>query len=127
MTARRVLDFAIYVCVGLVLVLAIAWGAVWADSPSSWVFGRWVGLAVNTLIVFGCTVRDNASSLRRPSLLALLAALLAVHVSAFVVLLERVPEWGLGWWLFLTPTEYFAIGAILVLAGRRSNGPRRRI
>jgi hypothetical protein len=62
MTARRVRDFTIYVSIAIAVVLLILWGSIHNVEPGVGVIAKWGGLAVNTLIVFGYTIRNTRPS-----------------------------------------------------------------
>ena len=55
----------------------------------------------------------------------LMLLLLVLHLGVFTGVLLRLPEWRTTWWAVVTPVEYFLIGSLVVLVGRRSQGNRR--
>lgn len=118
MTARRVGDFVIYIAVGLAFVFVIYWMAVHVRGSGKEVIGKWVGLAVNTAIVFGYTIRENKSSFKRRSFWGILFLLLVLHLLVFSLLLRALDEWRVIWWAFVAPIEYVLIGSAVMLARR---------
>jgi len=123
-TARRVRDFAVYFSIAIAVVLLIVWGSMHSIKPGAEVIGKWGGLAVNTLIVFGYTIRHNRPSLRR-AFWALILLLFVVHAGVFMAVLGRLAEWKVAWWAVVTPAEYFLIRSVIVLAGHRRGDGRR--
>jgi lipopolysaccharide export LptBFGC system permease protein LptF len=72
-------------------------------------------LAVNTLIVFGYTIRNNPRSRKVLSFWALIIVILFVHLLFFSLVLEASEQWKLGWWVLVAPIEYLLIGLALGL------------
>ena len=125
MTARHVRDFTIYVSIAIAVVLLILWGSIHNVEPGVGVIAKWGGLAVNTLIVFGYTIRNTRPSDRSGSFWVLMLLLLVLHLGVFTGVLLRLPEWRTTWWAVVISVEYFLIGSLVVLVGRRSQGNRR--
>jgi hypothetical protein len=126
MTARRVGDFVVYIIIGVAFALAIAWGAIHSSESGAEIFGKWGGLLVNTLIVFGYTIRYNRPALKRSSFWAIVLIFLALHLLVFIVIFERISEWRVLWWVIVTPAEYFAIGSLLIATGHRRHSASHR-
>ena len=115
MTKKRVLDFCLYAVIAMGLVFFIVWGALHLRTPRSEIIGKWGGLAVNTLIVFGYTIRNNPRSRKVLSFWALIIVILFVHLLFFSLVLEASEQWKLGWWVLVAPIEYLLIGLALGL------------
>ena len=115
MRRARVRDFALYVAIGLTLVLLVVWGA--SHEISGDVVGRWGGLAVNTAILFGYTAKHHRASLKRGSFWFVISSLFILHLLLFVHVLQTFEGWRLAWWIIATPIEYVVVGLVLVLTG----------
>jgi hypothetical protein len=125
MTARRLGDFALYVLIGVVLFLVIAW----VEFITHWTgdeLGKWVSLAGSTLIVFGVTIQYHRRSLSRLSFWGVLGLLLSLHLLLFFRLMQSVERWPYSWWMVIMPVEGLAIGLLLLLLGFRPGTPRRK-
>ncbi len=81
--------------------------------------GKWVSLALSTLIVFGVIIHYNRRSLRRVSFGAFLGLLISLHVLVFSRLMQPVERWPYTWWMVIMPVEGFALGLLLTLLGFR--------
>lgn len=68
-------------------------------------FIRWDGLAGFTIVLFGFFIGDSEKVLRQWRFWALFAILLVVHLTAFVIVLSRVEEWRLTWFMVIV-VEY---------------------
>jgi len=67
MTANRMRDFALYIAISLLVGLSIMWLASHTDRSSAGKIFKWLGLAANTLIVFGYTIKFNRVLWKRRS------------------------------------------------------------
>ena len=82
-------DWLAYIGIGLALVIAIFLAAVYGpkNSPVSW---KWIGFAVNTLFVFGYTLKTVRFLWQRPRLWAVTTILVFLHGIAGWVVISRV-------------------------------------
>jgi hypothetical protein len=62
MTANRIRDFAFYIAIALLAGLLAMWLAFHADRSGAAKIFKWLGLAVNTLIVSATRSSSTASS-----------------------------------------------------------------
>lgn len=60
---------------------------------------RWVGLVGWTGVLVWVIFRQYKTSLRHARFWFAFSPLLLVHLTAFVVVLERYPEWGINWFM----------------------------
>ncbi len=117
-TARRLRDIAIYVAIGLLVVIA---AFLYQDN-----FGRdttpvakWGGLFGMTAILFGYAAASHKPLFRSPRFWGVLAGLLVIHVSIFVVVLLRATEWKVLWFVILFPIENIIIDFALSVSMHR--------
>ena len=113
---KRLLDFGLYIVIGLVLVAGVAistvhFGTFWESSREL------IGLGVMTAILFGYAANDHKVQFRRVSFWAVMLTLLLIHVLAFVLVLQRVENWSAFWFIPLYPVEFFLIYAALRFTG----------
>jgi len=119
MTLKRVCDLLLYVAIAVAFGFATIWVAGNSPRGSSGVIAKWFGLAANTLVVFGYTIRQLRPSWLRRSFWLILVALLSAHLLLFVSALGTMQTWRTTWWIVVTPVEYMVIGAALALMGYR--------
>ncbi|MEO5925835.1 MAG: hypothetical protein ABIR70_18600 [Bryobacteraceae bacterium] len=105
----RVLDFIIYISVGLLLVAAAIWSA---DNDrfglTERAFNVWTGGIAGALVVVGYVLKKHYNFTGQPIFWLLTLGLLAIHVLAVWFALS-LREWKLIWW---TPICLAEIGAI---------------
>ena len=90
-SASRLRDFAAYIAIGLCLGLACIWFAYHkVDS-------KWLVLAFETCLVFGCTIGWSRRLWRQPAFWVSLGFFLAIHLTGFVVVLQRISIWRAPW------------------------------
>ncbi len=118
-TRSRVRDFALYIAIALAFGFAIMWLAGTTKLDSKELFGKWIGLAAHTGIVFGYTIRQYRPFWTRPSYWITMFLLLCVHLLFFITVLRAVSEWRLIWWAIINPIEFVALGMALLLLGYR--------
>ena len=108
---KRVVDFVVYVLIGLAMVGAVI---LYAEiGPFAWMPSvRWWGLAGLTALLGLQTARTFRRSWRRRSFWLWLTGLVGVHLLAWAMVLRSAAEWGLLW--FVPPTIIEA--ALFVLA-----------
>jgi hypothetical protein len=107
--------------VGLQIVLVITAGiliaALGLRSPEYFEFfsehAVWFGLASFTIFTFGTVITYFHRSWRLVRFWLTLAALLAIHTVAYVVLLERITPWPLIWFAFVAVVEIAVLGQVL--------------
>jgi len=115
MNLKRARDFLLYIVVGITVGLSIAWYAWRSDGSGTELIGKWVGLAGETMILFGYAIRAHRRFVRRLSFWLVILALLGVHLSVFIVILSKVEHWKVLWFLLAYPVENIAIdGALFV-------------
>jgi hypothetical protein len=90
-------------CVGIVL------------SKGAKVPSEWLALAVFTSCLFWVTVRQSRAYWRRLGFWLATAALLIVHLLAFVAVLRAYPQWREIWFVPTVIVEGGLFGAILYL------------
>lgn len=95
LTARDVL-----VIVPVVIGIA-ALGILFAFSVSHEVYIRWGGLAFVTVVVFGLFINDSREFFRKSQFWVLTVLLLAVHLTAFGIVLTHIREWKLMWFMVM--------------------------
>jgi len=86
-TVNRIRDFAIYIAIGLCLSLACIWFA-FRDIDF-----KWLGLSFETSLVLGCTIGWSRSLWRQTAFWVGLGFFLAIHLTAFVVVVQRMSIW----------------------------------
>jgi hypothetical protein len=111
---KRVRDYFIYIGIGIALVGFLIWSA-GVDVSESTI--KWIGLAVETPILFGYAVADYRRSWKRPSFWLVIVGLLAVHLIGFAVVLAHVRSWGPLLFVACFPVENVGIDAALVASG----------
>jgi apolipoprotein N-acyltransferase len=94
----RVRDYVLYVLIafaflGMVFVVEGTWGH---DA-----FIRWGGLAGFTSGLFGYFINESRQYFRERRFWTLTAILMAVHVTAFAIVLTHVEEWKLMWFMVM--------------------------
>lgn len=75
--------------------------AFFASSVSHRVYIRWGGLALDTAVLFGLFINYSRQFFRQRQFWVLTAVLLAVHLTAFAIVLTHVEEWQLMWFLVM--------------------------
>lgn len=95
LTARDIL-IIVPVVVGLLILCAV-----FASSVSHRVYIRWGGLALDTAVLFGLFINYSRQFFRQRQFWILTAVLLAVHLTAFTIVLTHVEEWQLMWFLVM--------------------------
>jgi ribose/xylose/arabinose/galactoside ABC-type transport system permease subunit len=119
-TANRIRDFSAYIAVGLCLALVCLW---FAERD---IDVKWLSLAIETCLVFGCTIGWLKRLWRRPSFWISLGVLFIVHLIAFGLVLQHVREWRASIVGVTFAVETGAVTALCELLGRafRTRGRR---
>lgn len=109
---KRVLEIVVEVLIGVALVAAVL---LYAEiGPFPWMPSvRWWGLAGITGLLFGGAVKRYRHEWRERSFWLHLTWLLVLHVAAWSILLAKVGDWGLLW--FVLPAVAEASLLVLVL------------
>lgn len=94
----RVRDYVLYIAIafaflGAVFVVEGKWGHE--------AFIRWGGLTGFTAGLFGFFVKESREYFRERRFWMLTAVLLAVHLTAFAIVLTHVEEWKLMWFMVM--------------------------
>lgn len=91
MTAKRAVDFVLYISIGLALgLLCIAFAEYDIDS-------KWLGLLFETCLVFGFVIAQQRKSWTRPLFWIVLLVLFAIHVLAWILLLRQISNLRATW------------------------------
>lgn len=123
----RVLDFVVYVGVGLLFALGVIWYVDHTRSRSDHL-ARWLGLVVHTAIIFGFSIQSHRGLRRVRSFWPTIGALLVLHLVVFTVLLQRLEYWRMLWFIFLYPAEFWAIDIALgTVVRQRPKGSQRHL
>lgn len=110
----KALWLAFYVGIGLLVVVGIVgFEALHGVRGSFHIEARWAGLALWTPLIFGLVIRNLRKYWRLLTFWMALAALLAIHLLAFVVILQRYPEWRPVWFMFVAIVESVFLSTIL--------------
>jgi peptidoglycan/LPS O-acetylase OafA/YrhL len=111
---RRVRDFVLYIAIAVALAFGAIWSADHWHDVSHEAFLRWGGLGVNTLLLFGVAVYSRRSLVKRVRFWIVVAGLLVLHLSVFVLLLFKIVEhWSLFWFVLAYAPELVAVERIL--------------
>jgi cytochrome bd-type quinol oxidase subunit 2 len=128
-TARRALDFVLYVAIALALVASAIWAATTLGDVGLDRFVRWLVLSVSAALVFGYALPPFRTSMRRASFWAVALLLLGIHVGLFLAAYPSVQRRNVYWIFGLAaPFEVSGVGWVLIAAGFRPTlgQPRRR-
>jgi hypothetical protein len=112
---RRLIDFGLYIMVGLAVAVLVLW---FADRrvPRD-TFAKWGGLALFSAILLGTVVTNHRHALTRAAFWLSLAGLFTVHVIVSALVLVNVDNWKIIWFGLLYPVELVAIEAALAYLG----------
>jgi hypothetical protein len=69
----------------------------------------WVGLTINTLLLYGYILKATARLWRRWRFWFTAVAALCVHLAVFTVILLRAEHWKVLWFLPMYPIEFPAV------------------
>lgn len=104
-TARRTLDFAVYLVIALSIGFTIVWFAYKSEGTRNDVIERWGGLILNTAILYGYIVKESRPFWHAWGFWLAIISVLILHLLMFAVLLQRVEHWSVLWFLFMYPVE----------------------
>lgn len=91
MTAKRAVDFILYICIGLALgLLCIAFAEYDIDS-------KWLALLFETCLVFGFVIAQQRKSWKHSLFWIVLLILFAIHVLASILLLRQISNLRAAW------------------------------
>jgi hypothetical protein len=79
------------------VVAVLLLGAFVASSVGHDAYIRWGGLTLNTAALFGFFINYSRQFFRQRQFWVLAAVLLALHLTAFAIVLTHVEEWQLMW------------------------------
>ena len=108
---RRLLDFAIYILIGILVVVIGYWLALRDISEDSLV--RWGGLSLNTAALFGWVIKQNRRFWRKRAFWATILILFLTHTAIFYVILRIAPQWRMAWFFLLCTAEVIPISLVL--------------
>ncbi len=110
---RVLIRFLIYVGIAVVFLAVMAgWVVLSARLGVGMLPVRWIGLAINTPIVFWYPAHEHKQHWHRPSFWVTLTGLFILHVLAFTVLLRNYPEWRLLWFV---PTDLIEMWGVYLM------------
>jgi len=75
--------------------------------------GRWIFLAVYTVVFGWVMVRPSKALWRRPAFWLVVGGLLALHLLGFVAVLRYYPQWRPVWYIPVIIVEAALFGSIL--------------
>ena len=118
MNRKRVIDYAVYITVGLTLGLATVWAALYLPYEIPESFWSVLAVAGNTAVLFGYTIADHRASWKLASYWFVMGALLVLHAGVFAIILSTFKGWRPIWSVALLPIEFAGIEATLCMIGR---------
>jgi hypothetical protein len=121
--ARRIVDYTLYVLIGLAVGVTVLWAASGGASRDT-VF-RWGVLGVVTILLFGTVIVDGRHLATRRLFWAVLLAFLIGHILVWAAVLRTVEGWKAIWWAPVFPVEIVAIYTALKMMGLDPLGPKR--
>lgn len=108
MTGKRVLDFALYVLIGLAIAVGgMVYAFTFPSDKSIRLSIKWISLLGGTAIVFGQHVRKRRGTTSRSW--PLLLGFLFVHLAIFAVVIYHWPQVRLIWLFLIMGAESAAI------------------
>ena len=122
MKRHRIRDLGLEVLAGLAVVAAIiAYAEV---GPFRWMPGlRWWGFIGETVVLFGYVARAMRSYWGNTRFWAGFLGFFAAHSVAYVIVLLRVEQFGLLWFVFIGYAEWLALAYLLGLLLREHVRP----
>ena len=111
------------VYVGIAIVVLVLFTVITITTKGAKVPSRWLALAIYTVGLFWAIIRQSREYWRRPNFWLAIAGLLALHVLAFVAILQTYPEWRGIWFVPVVIVEGGLFGVILSwFLGRTKSG-----
>ena len=103
---------------GIALGCLLVFAAVFAISVKTGIAipKRWFGLCLWTGFLIWIICRQFKQHLRQVKFWITFLSLLVIHMFAFVVVLQRYPEWGLGWFMPIVVIEVPCMALALEVA-----------
>jgi hypothetical protein len=115
--STRILAFALEglklfgIAVGCLIIFALVlFISTKAGIAVAW---RWIALSYWAGFLIWLICRLNKANLRQVKFWVTLFCLLLIHITAFVVLLQRYPEWRLIWYVPIVVIEAPCMGMVL--------------
>jgi len=109
---QRAADFGIYVVIALACAAGLVWYASASGTDGADSLGRWGGLAINTILLYGFVVKQSREMWHLYSFWLPFAVLLALHIALFSVILVAFSTWRVLWFLAMYPIELPIIAVI---------------
>jgi hypothetical protein len=103
--AARARDFLLYVLIGVVIALGVLWYAEHSDATGAESIGRWGGLTLNTLILYGYVINGSREFWRAWGFWLAATSVLILHLFVFAVIFQHTDHWSVGWFLLMYPIE----------------------
>ncbi len=111
------LGYVIILMTLIIVALVIGSGAYWVLKHnvrfSQTSFEKWLGLAFNTIALFGWLIKEERRLWSNRVFWATLGALLAIHLGAFYIILRRIEQLRLFWFFVICITEVIPISATI--------------
>jgi hypothetical protein len=112
------------IAVGCLIIFAlILFISVKAGIVLAW---RWIALSYWTSFLIWLICKLNEANLKQVRFWVTLFCLLLIHVTAFVVVLKRYPEWRLIWYVPIVVIEEPCMGMVLQVVMRNKQQPSSR-
>jgi hypothetical protein len=105
-------DLALYILIALAIGAAAYLYAI-GVTPSLPVNSVWIGLCLNTMVVFGFVVKRCRRYWRVQRFWWTTLGLLLAHLAIYIVSLSRVDHFPLLWYVILNPVEWSVVFPIL--------------
>jgi hypothetical protein len=115
--SKQLRDYGLYAVIAVMLVVALIGAAKHVHTSISITTMKWLGLAVQTAILFGYAIVDNRRFWKRLSFWAAISALLLIHLGIFWTVLTHVEAWSPFWFVAFFPLENIAIDGTLAATG----------
>ena len=107
---KRLLDFLLYIAISILLIGVLSFVSI-AHRGLDW---KWLGLSVNTALVFGFLVYWFRNQWRSFRFWSVLLALLVIHCLVLVIFLQRIDKFPLSWYVLLNSAEWYLMVGILI-------------
>jgi len=104
---------AIIILLFAIVAAAVYWSAFHVADESVAKWGKWVGLAAETALLFGYVIKQRRRLWRNRIFWRIITGLLFVHIAGFWVLLQNVENWRMVWFLLIWPVEFALVTTTL--------------